>query len=257
MSPGSCATPRASSPAPAKTYTCPEAGATGAAAYTLPEGALVQPVPLAAGAQFTGTLAYKPGAKARIAYMPPVINPYYGAIEQGAKAQAEALGVEMVTFSPSGDSDIAGQMKQLQDVATQGFDAVILSTHDENAAGPLVKRLGEAGIPVVIFNSDIANFPSPVSAVVGYAQRKATSALGECHCQEVQRQGEGRRARRPGRLPLHRAHRWLPGCFQALPGHEDRFQLADHLGRRYGQQGHSGHDAGASGDQPDRGRQRL
>ena len=58
-------------------------------AYTLPEGALVQPVPLAAGAQFTGTLAYKAGAKARIAYMPPVINPYYGAIEQGAKAQAE------------------------------------------------------------------------------------------------------------------------------------------------------------------------
>jgi ribose transport system substrate-binding protein len=70
-------------------------------------------------------------------------------------------------------------MKQLQDVATQGFDAVILSTHDENAAGPLVKRLGDAGIPVIIFNSDIANFPAPVSAVVGYAQRKATHALGD------------------------------------------------------------------------------
>ena len=77
------------------------------------------------------------------------------------EAQADALGVEMVTFSPSGDSDIAGQMKQLQDVATQGFDAVILSTHDENAAGPLVKKLDEAGIPVVIFNSDIADFPAP------------------------------------------------------------------------------------------------
>jgi ribose transport system substrate-binding protein len=157
----------------------PTQSAPAAGAYTLPEGALVQPVPLAAGAQFTGTPAYKPGAKARIAYMPPVINPYYGAIEQGAKAQADALGVEMVTFSPSGDSDIAGQMKQLQDVATQGFDAVILSTHDENAAGPLVKRLGEAGIPVVIFNSDIANFPAQVSGVVGYAQRKATHALGD------------------------------------------------------------------------------
>ena len=112
--------PETLSPAPAKTYTCPEAGATGAGAYALPEGALVQPVPLAdSAAQFTGTIAYKPGNKARIAYMPPVINPYYGAIEAGAKAQAEALGVEMVTFSPSGHSDIAGQMKQLQDVATR------------------------------------------------------------------------------------------------------------------------------------------
>ena len=157
----------------------PAKPATSTGAYTLPEGALVQPVPLAAGAQFTGTPAFKVGGKARIAYMPPVINPYYGAIEQGAKAKADALGVEMVTFSPSGDSDIAGQMKQLQDVATQGFDAVILSTHDENAAGPLVKRLSEAGIPVIIFNSDIANFPAQVSAVVGYAQRKATKALGD------------------------------------------------------------------------------
>jgi ribose transport system substrate-binding protein len=155
------------------------APAAAAAAYKLPEGALVPPVPLAPAAVFKGPIAYKPGAKARIAYMPPVINPYYGAIEQGAKAQAEKLGVEMVTFSPSGDSDIAGQMKQLQDVATQGFDAVILSTHDENAAGPLVKRLDEAGIPVIIFNSDIADFPAPVAAVVGYAQRKATHALGD------------------------------------------------------------------------------
>jgi len=87
-------------------------GATGTGAYTLPEGALIQPVPLAAGAQFAGKIAYTAGKKARIAYMPPVINPYYGAIEQGAKAKADALGVEMVTFSPSGDSDIAGQMKQ-------------------------------------------------------------------------------------------------------------------------------------------------
>jgi ribose transport system substrate-binding protein len=157
----------AATPAPVEPTAQPSTGGS-AANYTLPEGALVPPVPLEAGAQYTSAPAYKAGAKARIAYMPPVINPYYGAIEQGAKAQAEALGVEMVTFSPSGDSDIAGQMKQLQDVATQGFDAVILSTHDENAAGPLVKRLGEAGIPVVIFNSDIANFPAPVSAVVGY-----------------------------------------------------------------------------------------
>ena len=157
-----------------------QAAPAGGGSYQLPAGAEVQPVPLAdPAAQFTGTIAYTPGNPARIAYMPPVINPYYGAIEQGAKAKAAELGVEMVTFSPSGDSDIAGQMKQLQDVATQGFDAVILSTHDENAAGPLVKKLDEAGIPVVIFNSDIANFPAPVSAVVGYAQRKATHALGD------------------------------------------------------------------------------
>ncbi len=173
-----CAPAASQPPAPANTEVSASGGSS-TGAYTLPAGAEVEPVALAAGAQWTGEVAYKPGAKARIAYMPPVINPYYGAIEAGVKAHAKDLGVEVVTFSPSGDSDIAGQMKQLQDVATQGFDAVILSTHDENAAGPLVKRLDDAGIPVVIFNSDIANFPAPVAAVVGYAQRKATKALGD------------------------------------------------------------------------------
>jgi ribose transport system substrate-binding protein len=166
--------------APAEPTSAPaEAPAAAPAEYTLPEGAEVPPVPLADGSQFTGAIAYKAGNPVKIAYLPPVINPYYGAIEQGAKAKADELGVEMVTLSPAGDSDIAGQMKQLQDVIVLGFDAVILSTHDENAAGPLVKNLTDAGIPVIIFNSDIAAFPSPVSAVVGYNQRKATSALGE------------------------------------------------------------------------------
>ncbi len=166
----------AAAPAPAAPQ-APAAAPSGE--YTLPKGADVAPVPLAEGSQFTGAIAYQAGKPVKIAYLPPVINPYYGAIEQGAKAKAAELGVEMVTLSPAGDSDIAGQMKQLQDVAVLGFDAVILSTHDENAAGPLVKNLTDAGIPVIIFNSDIAKFPAPVSAVVGYNQRKATHALGD------------------------------------------------------------------------------
>ena len=148
----------AAAPAPAAPQ-APAAAPSGE--YTLPAGAEVAPVPLAEGSQFTGAIAYKSGNPVKIAYLPPVINPYYGAIEQGAKAKAAELGVEMVTLSPAGDSDIAGQMKQLQDVAVLGFDAVILSTHDENAAGPLVKNLTDAGIPVIIFNSDIANVPRP------------------------------------------------------------------------------------------------
>jgi ribose transport system substrate-binding protein len=58
-------------------------------------------------------------------------------------------------------------------------DAIILSTHDENAAAPLVKQAVDAGIAVVIVNSDIAAFPTPVNGVVGYPQRKGTTALGE------------------------------------------------------------------------------
>ena len=149
-----------------------------AGAYTPPEGALA-PVPLASGSQFSGSLAFKPGNKAKVAYMPPTTNPYYNAIGEGVKAKGAELGVDVITLAATNDADIAGQMKMLQDVATQGVDAIILSTHDENAAEPLVKQLTDKGIAVIIVNSDIASFPAAVNGVVGYAQRKATHALGE------------------------------------------------------------------------------
>ena len=70
-------------------------------------------------------------------------------------------------------------MGMIQDVLTQDVDAIILSTHDEGAAAPLVKQAVDAGIAVIIVNSDIANFPTPVHGVVGYSQRNGTFAEGE------------------------------------------------------------------------------
>ena len=57
--------------------------------------------------------------------------------------------------------------------------AIILSTHDEHAAAPLIKQAVAQGIAVIIVNSDIASFPAPVHAVVGYSQRSGTHKEGE------------------------------------------------------------------------------
>ncbi|HVO70395.1 MAG TPA: sugar ABC transporter substrate-binding protein, partial [Aggregatilineaceae bacterium] len=65
-----------------------------------------------------------------------------------------------------------------QDVLTQDVDAIILSTHDENAAAPLVKQAVDEGVAVIIVNSDILNFPTAVHGVVGYSQRGGTHNLG-------------------------------------------------------------------------------
>lgn len=137
------------------------------------------PVPLAQGAQ-APTSGLKGSAGARIAYMPPATEfNYYIAIGEGIKAAAAARGVETFMLAPQSGADINGQMGMIQDVISQGVSAIILSTHDENAAAPLVKRAVDAGIAVVIVNSDIANFPTPVHAVVGYSQRAGTKKIGE------------------------------------------------------------------------------
>jgi ribose transport system substrate-binding protein len=147
--------------------------------YKLPEGALAV-TPLEEGSQSTTPVAYKQGDPVRIAYMPPATEfNYYMAIGAGIETLAAELGVETFMLAPQSGADIATQMKMLQDVMTQDVDAIILSTHDENAAAPLVKQAVDKGIPVVIVNSDIAAFPTPVNAVVGYGQRKGTTGLGE------------------------------------------------------------------------------
>jgi ribose transport system substrate-binding protein len=119
------------------------------------------------------------GDSATVAYMPPATEfPYYIAIEKGIERRAEELGHEVFTLAPLSD-DVETQMGMLQDVLVRDVDAVILSTHDEQAAAPLVQQIVDEGIPVVIVNSDIADFPTPIHAVVGYVQRAGTHKLGE------------------------------------------------------------------------------
>ena len=137
------------------------------------------PRPLEEGAQ-ADTSALKGDEQIRIAYMPPATEfNYYIAIGEGIKAAAAEAGAEVFMLAPQSGADINGQMGMIQDVITQDVDAIILSTHDEAAAAPLVKKAVDAGIEVTIVNSDIANFPTPVHAVVGYSQRAGTQKIGE------------------------------------------------------------------------------
>jgi ribose transport system substrate-binding protein len=140
-----------------------------------------KPVALKEGAQASfDSIEKKAAAKLRIAYMPPATEfNYYIAIGEGIKDLAGQQGVDSFMLAPQSGADINGQMGMLQDVISQNVDAIIISTHDENAAAPLIKRAVNQGIVIVIVNSDIANFPSPVHAVVGYSQRKGTFKIGQ------------------------------------------------------------------------------
>jgi ribose transport system substrate-binding protein len=152
-----------------------------AAAFALPAAAAEYPAPqpLAEGAQADNSKLKNDGS-IQIAYMPPATEfNYYVAIGEGIKSEAAAAGVETFMLAPQSGADINGQMGMIQDVITRNVDAIILSTHDEAAAAPLVKQAVDKGIAVVIVNSDIPQFPTPIHGVVGYSQRKGTAKLGE------------------------------------------------------------------------------
>lgn len=137
-------------------------------------------VPLANGAQAPIEAIVKSEGKLRIAYMPPATEfAYYIAIGEGIKSVASKKDVDVFMLAPQSGADINGQMGMIQDVLTQDVDAIIFGTHDEGAAAPLLKQAVDKGIAVVMINSDIPNFPTPIHGVVGYAQRKGTHKIAQ------------------------------------------------------------------------------
>ncbi|MCP4402870.1 MAG: sugar ABC transporter substrate-binding protein [bacterium] len=133
------------------------------------------------------SLRYKDGDVPRVAYLPPATEfNYYIAIGEGIKASAEKMGIDTFMLAPQSGADINGQMGMLQDVISQGVDAIILSTHDEHAAAPLVQQAVEQGILLLIVNSDITDFPAPVHAITGYRQRYGTHKIGEYAVEKMQ-----------------------------------------------------------------------
>lgn len=163
-------------------FTKPLALAAGftAIAFGVSAGEYPTPVPLMDGAQAPIAEITPKNDVFRIAYMPPATEfNYYIAIGEGIKAVAAEAGVDVFMLAPQSGADINGQMGMIQDVLTQDVDAIIFGTHDEFAAAPLLKKAVDQGLAVLMINSDIPNFPTPIHGVVGYSQRNGTHAMAD------------------------------------------------------------------------------
>lgn len=138
------------------------------------------PVPLMEGAQAAIDAITPKNETFRIAYMPPATEfNYYIAVGEGIKKVAAEQGAEVFMLAPQSGADINGQMGMIQDVLTQDVDAIIFGTHDEFAAAPLIEKAVNQGIAVLMINSDIPNFPTPIHGVVGYSQRNGTHKIAD------------------------------------------------------------------------------
>ncbi|WP_028022354.1 sugar ABC transporter substrate-binding protein [Enterovibrio calviensis] len=147
------------------------------------------PVPLKSGAQAAMTTVKPNDDSYRVAYMPPATEfAYYLAIGEGINQVADSTKTDVFMLAPQSGADINAQMGMIQDVLTQDIDAIVFSTHDEHAAEPLIKRAVDKGIAVIMINSDIPDFPTPIHGVVGYAQRNGTQNLAKWVEKQV---GEG------------------------------------------------------------------
>ena len=154
-------------------------------------GPIEYPAPSALGEGSQAPLdniRYK-GGTPTIAYLPMGTEfNYHVALFEGLKTVPDT---KSFMLSPYAGSDQAAQLGMLQDVTSRAdVDAILLISFDEHSLAPLVKKAVDAGKVVVIINSDIPNYPTPVHGVVGVTQRVANKALADWAVKSVN--GEAR-----------------------------------------------------------------
>jgi len=93
-------------------------------------------------------------AKYKIAFVPKLIGiPYFNAMEEGGKKAAIDLDVEFIYTGPV-TADVAKQSEIVDNLITQGVDAIAVAPNDPAAITPVLKKAQEKGIVVLTSDTD-------------------------------------------------------------------------------------------------------
>jgi ribose transport system substrate-binding protein len=114
------------------------------------------------------------------------VDSYQTTYEQAFQEAASKMDdVETIVLDAGGD--VARQIAQMQDLIQQNVDAIIIWPTNGNAVVPVVRKANQAGIPVIVTNSNIAeegqpfiaSFSGPNNIVQGaYSAEMMCDALG-------------------------------------------------------------------------------
>ena len=116
---------------------------------------------VAAACKSTGKAAGKP----RIAVIPKgTTHEFWKTVHAGAVKASREASVEIVWKGPLKEDDLRAQIELVQSFVTQRVSGIVLAPLSDKALASPVKAAREAGIPVVVFDSDLQS-DIPVSFV--------------------------------------------------------------------------------------------
>ncbi|GGA63024.1 sugar ABC transporter substrate-binding protein [Pelagibacterium lentulum] len=84
-------------------------------------------------------------------------NPFWAAVEAGARDAGAEHGVEVIVVAPPQESDVQAQITQIEDLIAQGVDGIALAPTDPNALAPVVDAAIAQGIAVVFVDTQGIN----------------------------------------------------------------------------------------------------
>lgn len=117
-----------------------------------------------------------------------VENPmeFWETVREGINTAAKEFDVNVNITGPKTESDIDEQIKILNDAAINKPDAIILAASDYSLVVPAVKKINEAGIPLITIDSGInstlpASFIATDNRVAGKKSGETMAGLAEAN----------------------------------------------------------------------------
>ena len=104
-------------------------------------------------AAMTSMVSSANAAYALVMKGPGAGNPFWAAVEKGAKDKGVELGVDVVVVAPPAETDVQAQVSQVEDLIAQKVEGIALAPTDPGALAPVVDAAKAAGIPVVFVDT--------------------------------------------------------------------------------------------------------
>jgi ABC-type sugar transport system substrate-binding protein len=142
--------------------------------------------------------ADKFGGKAPVAAAKPKIllsmkgpgggNPFWAAVEKGAKDAAAANNVDLTVLAPPAETDVATQVSQIEDQITKKVQAIIVAPTDMAGLNPTFDKAKAAKIPVLFVDTN-APWPDKLT-YIGTDNRNGGKLAGEYICKALSNKGK-------------------------------------------------------------------
>lgn len=112
-------------------------------------------------------------------------SPFYVQLKEGAEAAAKASGNTLVFLDANGD--VSKQNNDIQDLITQGVNAIIINPVNPDAVVPSLEAAVNAGIPVITVDRSVNG--EGVTAHIGRDNKKMGELVGEAVLARLKKDG--------------------------------------------------------------------
>lgn len=115
--------------------------------------------------------------------------PYFDYAAEGAKKAAKDFNAEIISYTGPSSEDVNQEITFIEDLITQGADAILVSTADSTAIIPTINKAMEAGVAIFTFDIDAPDSDRLFCVTAGNPEESG-AAIGDSLVKLVEEKGQ-------------------------------------------------------------------